>query len=228
MSSQPTFPTIDKHVEALYCAHHSWLKAWLNQRLGNAADAADLAHDTFLRVLRQTGLLSFPGPAHARSYLRKTAQNLCINLWHKQEVERVWLETLSTYAPTAYPSAERQAIVLDALTEVTHMLAALPVKGRQAFVLAQTSTLKAARRAAQLRGPSRLQRHSKNPHMLAALPVKVRQAFVLAQTSTLKEPQIAEQLGVSSRMVRNYMNQAMLACLRLRAQRTLPELQQAP
>lgn len=184
MSSQPTFPTIDKHVEALYCAHHPWLKAWLNQRLGNAADAADLAHDTFLRVLRQSGLLSFPGPAHARSYLRKTAQNLCINLWHKQEVERVWLETLSSYAPTAYPSAERQAIVLEALTEVTQML--------------------------------------------AALPVKVRQAFVLAQTSSLNEEQIAAQLGVSRRMVRNYMSQAMLGCLRLRAQRTMQELQQEP
>ena len=31
-------------VQALYSSHHGWLNAWLRARLGNAADAADLAN----------------------------------------------------------------------------------------------------------------------------------------------------------------------------------------
>lgn len=39
-------------VEQLYENHHGWLRGWLNRRLGHSADAEDLAHDTFIRVLR--------------------------------------------------------------------------------------------------------------------------------------------------------------------------------
>ncbi|ULU26068.1 sigma factor [Dyella terrae] len=39
-------------VEALYADHHGWLRGWLRHRLGNESDAADLAQDTFVRVIR--------------------------------------------------------------------------------------------------------------------------------------------------------------------------------
>ena len=39
-------------VKDLYCDHHGWLKGWLRQRLGNSCDAADLAQDTFVRVIK--------------------------------------------------------------------------------------------------------------------------------------------------------------------------------
>ena len=35
----------------LYSDHHGWLHGWLQRRLGNAWDAADLTQDTFVRVL---------------------------------------------------------------------------------------------------------------------------------------------------------------------------------
>ena len=38
-------------IEGLYAEHHGWLRGWLRGRLGNAFDAADLAHDTYLRIL---------------------------------------------------------------------------------------------------------------------------------------------------------------------------------
>ncbi|WP_066737312.1 sigma factor [Cupriavidus sp. D384] len=38
-------------IESLYCDHHSWLKGWLHRRLGSAEQAADLAQDTFVRLL---------------------------------------------------------------------------------------------------------------------------------------------------------------------------------
>lgn len=43
--------TSHAQVDALYRQHHGWLRGWLRQRLNNSADAADLAQDTFIRVL---------------------------------------------------------------------------------------------------------------------------------------------------------------------------------
>lgn len=40
-------------VQTLYSDHHGWLHAWLRSKLGNAADAADLAQDTFVRLLQR-------------------------------------------------------------------------------------------------------------------------------------------------------------------------------
>ena len=38
-------------VESLYQAHHSWLTGWLRRKLGCPDSAADLAQDTFIKVL---------------------------------------------------------------------------------------------------------------------------------------------------------------------------------
>jgi RNA polymerase sigma-70 factor (ECF subfamily) len=40
-------------VQTLYTSHHRWLHELLRRRLNNAFDAADLAHDTFIRVLKR-------------------------------------------------------------------------------------------------------------------------------------------------------------------------------
>ncbi len=42
-------------VQDLYRAHHGWLQSWLSKKLGSSFDAADLAQDTFLRVLGRRG-----------------------------------------------------------------------------------------------------------------------------------------------------------------------------
>ena len=44
----------ERVVQTLYSTHHSWLNRWLRSRLGNAADAADMAQDTFVRLLQKT------------------------------------------------------------------------------------------------------------------------------------------------------------------------------
>lgn len=38
-------------VQTRYAGHHGWLGNWLNKRLGNMSDAADLTQDTFTRIL---------------------------------------------------------------------------------------------------------------------------------------------------------------------------------
>lgn len=42
---------LEQGVRSLYIDHHGWLQGWLRRKLGNACDAADLAHDTFVRVM---------------------------------------------------------------------------------------------------------------------------------------------------------------------------------
>ncbi|WZB75780.1 sigma factor [Achromobacter insuavis] len=38
-------------LKTLYAEHHGWLRSWLRRKLGCPEQAADLAQDTFLRVL---------------------------------------------------------------------------------------------------------------------------------------------------------------------------------
>ncbi|WP_252321041.1 MULTISPECIES: sigma factor [Symbiopectobacterium] len=38
-------------VQRIYHEHHVWLQAWLRRRLGCSQQAADLAQDTFVRLV---------------------------------------------------------------------------------------------------------------------------------------------------------------------------------
>jgi len=121
------------NVETLYCDHHGWLQGWLRRRLGNSFDAADLAHDAFLRLMQTPR--HFDSELAARAYLRTTANNLCIDLWRRRQIEQAWLDALSAQTGAVAPSAEHQAIILEALQEIDAMLRSLPAKAARAFML---------------------------------------------------------------------------------------------
>lgn len=123
-------------LHTLYLDHHGWLKRWLQRRLGDAADAADLAQDTFLRLILKPTPTEFVGTAQARGYLRAMANGLCVDLWRRRSIEQAWLDELATRPEEVAPSAEHQAIVLEALHEVDAMLQRLPPKAARAFVMA--------------------------------------------------------------------------------------------
>lgn len=122
-------------VAGLYGQHHGWLTTWLRGKLGNADHAADLAHDTFLR------LISRPSDVHglreARAYLTTVARGLVVDHWRRREIERAWLETLALQPEATAPSEEHKALVFEALCQVDAMLARLSVRARSAFILAQ-------------------------------------------------------------------------------------------
>lgn len=123
-------------IDQLYSHHHSWLQGWLRKRLGNAADAADLAQDTFVRLLS-----SAPGEplnlTTPRAYLATIANRLTINLYRRRSLEHAYLAALAEIPEELAPSLEHQALVLEALDEVDRVLAVLPAKARQAFLMAQ-------------------------------------------------------------------------------------------
>ena len=125
-------------LESCYSAYHGWLAHWLQRRLGNAFDAADLMQDTFARLLAgapaqpQTPALRAP-----RAYLATVAKHLLINHLRRQSLEHAWLATLAALPEQQVPSAQQQAEMLQALQAVDAMLDALKPKVRAVFIMAQ-------------------------------------------------------------------------------------------
>lgn len=149
-----TEPSLNGQVATLYIDHHGWLQGWLRRRLGHAGDAADLAQDTFVRLLdapdatpeKQDGWrLREP-----RAYLTLIAKRLVANLHRRRSLEQAYLEALGQLPPPLAPSPEERAIILETLQEVDAMLDGLKPAARSAFLLAQLEGLGYAEIAARL------------------------------------------------------------------------------
>ncbi|WP_172642823.1 sigma-70 family RNA polymerase sigma factor [Advenella kashmirensis] len=111
----------DSVVTGLYREHHAWLVHWLLRRVQNTADAADLAQDTFLRVMgRQTDdLMLLREP---RAMLTTIGKGLVIDHWRRQDIERAYLETLAALPPAHAPSPEARQIALETLIRLDALL----------------------------------------------------------------------------------------------------------
>ncbi len=131
-------PAVSSPLQTLYCDHHGWLHGWLRQRLGNASDAADLAHDTFLRILGRGQRETLREP---RAYLAAVANGLLVSHWRRRDLERAWLDTLAAHPQVVAPSPEDRALVLEALEQIARMLDGLPARCREIFLLSQLDGL---------------------------------------------------------------------------------------
>lgn len=129
-----------QQVHILYADHHGWLYGWLRRKLGNACDAADLAHDTFLRVMLSRRLPAQLGP-EPRALLTHIAKGLVVDHWRRQEVERAYREALAHLPAPEAPSPETRLLILEALYRVEAMLRGLPARTRDIFLLAQLDGL---------------------------------------------------------------------------------------
>lgn len=134
----PIAPRSD--VGNLYADHHRWLLGWLRRKANGADYAADLAQETFVRILCQ--------PEHCcaamrepRAYLATVAQRLLINYAERQSLERAYLEVLVQLPPCQAPSPEERLLILESLHEIDRMLDGLPPKTREAFLLSQLEGL---------------------------------------------------------------------------------------
>ena len=129
-----------RDMHALYSDHHGWLRGWLGVKLGNASDAADLAHDTFLRLMTSRGLPAQLGD-EPRALLTHIAKGLVVDHWRRESVERAYLEALARQPDMEVPSPETRLLILDALTRIDAMLATLGARTREMFLLAQLDGL---------------------------------------------------------------------------------------
>ncbi|UFH51112.1 sigma-70 family RNA polymerase sigma factor [Pseudomonas sp. KNUC1026] len=125
-------------IEEIYVNHHGWLQGWLRLRLKNAEDAADLAHDTFLRVIQRRQMHAVCEP---RPYLRTIARGLVIDLWRHRDIEQAWLETLAQLPEAHVPSPEASSLAIEALVAIDRLLDELPERARTAFLMAKLDGL---------------------------------------------------------------------------------------
>ncbi|WP_188379706.1 sigma-70 family RNA polymerase sigma factor [Oxalicibacterium faecigallinarum] len=125
-------------VHTLYRDHHGWLHGWLRHKLGNTHDAADLAQDTFIKVMLAHVSEQLREP---RAYLATVANRLVLDHFRRQRVERSYLEVLATLPADEVPSLEAQAVMKEALIEIDTMLDGLGAKVKQAFILSQFDEL---------------------------------------------------------------------------------------
>ena len=125
-------------VEGLYHAHHSWLTGWLRRRLGCPQSAADLAQDTYLRLLQAR---EAPQLIEPRAFLTTVAKRVLCNHFRRQELERAYLQALAQQPEQVAPSEEDKALILDTLLELDRLLDSLPPLVKRAFLLAQVDGL---------------------------------------------------------------------------------------
>lgn len=131
-------PRAADSMTAMYSSHHGWLLGWLRKRLGCAADAADLAHDTFLRVLVQAR----PDIREPRAFLSTVAGGILANFYRRRDIEQAYLRSLAEQPEASVQSPEARAIVLETLVEIDRRLSGLPAPVRRAFLLAQVDGMK--------------------------------------------------------------------------------------
>ncbi|MFU8926549.1 sigma-70 family RNA polymerase sigma factor [Acinetobacter puyangensis] len=129
----------NQHISNLYQEHHTWIYHWLYKKLGNSSDAADLAQDTFLRLIARENTTQLQ---HPRAYLTKIAKGLMVNWIQRKHVERAYLEVLAEQPDLDYPSPEHQTLIIETLTHAIQLLSELPPQVRLTFLYFQLEGLK--------------------------------------------------------------------------------------
>ena len=121
-------------LQDFYTSHNAWLYRWLVKKMGSPFDAADLAQETFVKLLNRNDIDSIVEP---RAYLTTIAQRILANHYQRQSIEQAYLDALANCPQEVYISAEDKLILLETLQQIDTMLNGLPYKVRNAFLLSQ-------------------------------------------------------------------------------------------
>ncbi|POF41598.1 RNA polymerase subunit sigma [Pseudomonas laurylsulfativorans] len=130
--------SLQHSVHTLYEDHHGWLCGWLRKRLGCVDHAADLAQDTFIRVLTQRKNLELREP---RAYLSTIARSLMIDSFRRRALEQAYLETLAAIPEPVAVSPETRELIIETLMDIDRLLDGLGERTREIFLLAQLDGL---------------------------------------------------------------------------------------
>jgi RNA polymerase sigma-70 factor (ECF subfamily) len=130
-----TLATNTISLDVLYDEHHQWLHHWLSRRLSCINDAADLSHDTYVRIMS-----SGRSPSTAkdcRPFLMQVAKGLVIDLHRRRALETSYLDALTYMQPCYAPSTEDAELILELLIKIDSALDSLPAKVRETFLLSR-------------------------------------------------------------------------------------------
>lgn len=127
-------PQRQASLSLLYSDHHGWLFGWLRRRLGCTHNAADVAHDTFARLIASREGLGLREP---RAFLATVARRLLIDRARRQRIEQAYFDELPALSDEleGFPSAEQVACAIEALEQIARALDGLPAGPRAALLL---------------------------------------------------------------------------------------------
>lgn len=125
-------------VGTLYASHGDWLRQWLRRHTRCSQRAADLAQDTFCRVLETQESVRDP-----RSYLSTVARRILIDDIRRREVERAYLAVHAARIGEAdHLTPERVTEAAQFLDAILRLMETLPAKARQAFMMVRFDSLR--------------------------------------------------------------------------------------
>jgi RNA polymerase sigma factor (sigma-70 family) len=125
-------------IGQLYVNNYRWLVNKLYKKLSCPQKAADLAQDTFTRILTSRNNLHL---FEEKAILSTISKGLLVDYYRRQAIETAYLNALAHLPETQIPSPEDSAIIVETLCEIDQMLEALPSKARQIFLLSQLDGL---------------------------------------------------------------------------------------
>lgn len=127
--------------------HYQDLLRFLFHRTGDVNDAADLAHDTYVRLSRVTEAVE-----NEKAYIFRVAGNLALDMRRRAGRRATWLsdEELDENVPEQMPSQEQQVIDRDRLERLDTALVELPIKARLALLMLRVDGLPYVEIAARL------------------------------------------------------------------------------
>lgn len=137
-------------IVSLYSDHHGWLRGWLRKSIGCSETAADLAHDTFIRIMQKQRADTNFALSYPRRYLRMVANSLMVDHFRRRAVEQAWLDALSLLPEPATLPIEEQEILLEILQQLDQLLDTMPTAMRRAFLLSRLDGLTYLQIAEQL------------------------------------------------------------------------------
>lgn len=132
--SPPESDSVTASLAHLYQRHHGWLQGWLHSRLGNQHDAADLAQDTYLRLMTSGRM---PARGQSRAFLTQIAKGLVVDLYRRRQIEAAYLEALACRVDLHAPSLEERALIIETLMRIDQALSALPAHVTRVFLMSQ-------------------------------------------------------------------------------------------
>ncbi len=135
-----TFPEVppSQDLHDLYRDHHGWLLGWLRRRLGDRERAADITHDTFVRLI--VGSVAHP-LREPRHFLAIVAKRVMVDHLRRRSLEQAYLQALAGEPELQACSPEERMLMLETLLQLDAMLDGLGPRVRQAFLLAQLDGL---------------------------------------------------------------------------------------
>jgi RNA polymerase sigma-70 factor (ECF subfamily) len=134
-------------VERLFREHNEALLRFLRARVGSSQEAREVAQEAYVRLLS----LDQPGAvSYLRAFLFKTAANIAIDRQRRDVVHHraTELPLFRELADSLTP--ERQLAGVQTLKRLEQLVAAMPAKCRQAFVMNQFHGMDTATVAAKL------------------------------------------------------------------------------